>query len=109
MTAYINTVIQPSPHPLRIAAAPSLLRRSFAPRCLRLCLLLVVMPGTLRAQQRPHVISGRVTTDSGAVIPAANVFVTIAPTTETIGGTTDSTGAYRIVIPNPTGEYLLYS
>ena len=66
------------------------------------------MPGTLRAQQRPHVISGRVTTDSGAVIPAANVFVTIAPTTETIGGTTDSTGAYRIVIPNPTGEYLLY-
>jgi hypothetical protein len=49
-----------------------------------------------------------VTTDSGAVIPAADVIITVAPSAETIIGKSDSSGAYRVVIPKPTGEYLLY-
>jgi hypothetical protein len=72
-----------------------------------LAALLICLPGIVQAQ-RPHVIQGRVTTDSGAVIPAADVIVTIAPTAETVTGKSDSSGAFRIVIPNPTGEYLLY-
>lgn len=69
--------------------------------------LAATTPLVAYAQQRPHVIRGRVTTDSGAAI-SADVIVTIAPTTESVVGRSDSTGAYRIVIPNPTGEYLIY-
>jgi len=57
--------------------------------------------------QRTHVISGKVTSDSGTVIAAADVIVTVAPSAETILGKTDAAGAYRIIIPNPTGEYIL--
>ena len=60
------------------------------------------------AQTRHHIIQGRVTTDSGAVIAAADVIVTIAPTAETITSKTDSSGNYRVAITNTTGEYLLY-
>ncbi|HTE46454.1 MAG TPA: carboxypeptidase-like regulatory domain-containing protein [Gemmatimonadaceae bacterium] len=59
------------------------------------------------AQAPQHVIQGRVTSDSGVFIAAADVIVTIAPTAETILGKTDATGAYRIAIPTPTGEYIL--
>jgi hypothetical protein len=59
------------------------------------------------AAQRPHVISGRVTSDSGAAIASADVIVTVAPSAETVLGKTDAAGAYRLVIPNPTGEYIL--
>jgi hypothetical protein len=60
------------------------------------------------AQTKHHVIQGRVTTDSGAVIAAADVIVTIAPTAETITSKTDSSGNYRVAITNTTGEYLLH-
>src|SRR5438105_4207645 len=70
--------------------------------------LLGALPTIGRAQTKHHAIQGRVTTDSGAAIPAADVIVTIAPTAETVVGKTDSSGAYRVAIPNPTGEYLLY-
>ena len=85
----------------------SLTMRRFR-RIADLTTLLVAVPLTAQAQPRAQVISGRVTTDSGAAIAAADVIVTIAPTTESITGKSDSTGNYRIVIPNPTGEYLLY-
>lgn len=71
-------------------------------------LLCAALPfGAVRAQQ-PHVIQGRVTTDSGVAIPAADVIVTVAPSAETISGKSDSSGAYRVVITKPTGEYILY-
>ncbi|MDB4878429.1 MAG: hypothetical protein JWM41_4875 [Gemmatimonadetes bacterium] len=69
--------------------------------------LLLAHPAVSMAQ-RPHVIQGRVTTDSGAVVAAADVIVTVAPSAETIAGKSDAAGAYRIVIPNATGEYILY-
>ena len=51
-----------------------------------MCIILaIVRHGALAAQQRTHVISGRVTTDSGVVVPAADVIVTIAPTAEGSG------------------------
>ena len=59
------------------------------------------------AQTRPHTIQGRVTSDSGAAISAADVFVTIAPSAEIVSGKTDATGNYHISIANATGEYIL--
>lgn len=67
-----------------------------------------VAPAAVHEQQGQHVIRGRVTTDSGVAIPAADVIVTIAPTTESIVGKTDSAGAFRTAIANATGEYLVY-
>ena len=77
---------------------------------LRSLLLLVATPAVLLGQGRVHTITGRVTTDSGTAIPAADVIVTIAPTTESIADKTDASGAYKLVIPaeKATGEYLLY-
>lgn len=79
---------------------------------LRATMVLIVLsaaiPRPALAQQRAQVIRGRVTTDSGAAIPAADVIVTIAPTTESIAGKSDSTGGFRIVVPHPTGEYVVY-
>ena len=86
-------------------------RRHFVPRIWSTVAVIGILAATPRAahaQQHQHVIRGRVTTDSGATIPAVDVIVTIAPTMESIAGKSDSTGVYRIVIPNPTGEYLLY-
>lgn len=77
---------------------------------LRRGLALVVLcslPASLTAQES-QIIAGRITTDGGVVIPNADVIVTIAPSAETIAGKSDSIGAYRIVIPKPTGEYILY-
>ena len=62
----------------------------------------------LTAQARPDSVSGRVTTDSGAVIAGADVIVTIAPSTNTVRQTTDSAGRYAMAIPEGTGEYILY-
>ena len=76
----------------------------------RWLLLTVLAPATLAAQGRAHSITGRVTTDSGVAVPAADVIVTIAPTTESISEKTDASGNYRVMIPadKATGEYLLY-
>ena len=76
--------------------------------CDRALFSLLIMLASAANAQAQQAIRGRVTTDSGAAIRAADVIVTIAPTTEVISGLTDSSGSYRIVIPNPTGEYLVY-
>ena len=52
-------------------------------------ILLAARGSFLTAQTKRHAIQGRVTTDSGAVIAAADVIVTIAPTAETITSKTD--------------------
>ncbi|MGH7620513.1 MAG: carboxypeptidase-like regulatory domain-containing protein [Gemmatimonadaceae bacterium] len=71
-------------------------------------LLALAATTRLAGAQQPHVIRGRVTTDSGAAIPLADIIVTIAPTAESIQEKSDSSGRYRVVIPHPTGEYILY-
>ncbi len=73
-----------------------------------LAVLLCLAPPAAARAQRPQVIQGRVTSDSGAAIAGADVIVTVAPTAETISGKSDSSGAYRVVIAKPTGEYILY-
>jgi hypothetical protein len=65
-------------------------------------------PVVTTAQQPPHVIRGRVTTDSGVAIPAADIIVTVAPTAEVLSEKSDSAGHFRVVVSKPTGEYLLY-
>lgn len=52
-------------------------------------------------------VQGRVTSDSGAVV-GADVIVTMAPTAAVFRTATDSAGRYTLVIPEGTGEYLLY-
>ena len=47
---------------------------------------LVLLPTLALAQARQHVIQGRVTSDSGAAIPAADVIVTIAPSADIVDG-----------------------
>jgi hypothetical protein len=60
------------------------------------------------AQTRPEVIRGRVTTDSGATIAGADIIATMAPNRDIFRATSDSSGAYRLAIPNGTGDYLVY-
>ncbi|HEY4216184.1 MAG TPA: carboxypeptidase-like regulatory domain-containing protein [Gemmatimonadaceae bacterium] len=60
------------------------------------------------AQTRPEVIRGRVTTDSGRVIPGADVIVTMAPNRETFRASSDTGGRYEIHIAAGTGDYLVY-
>ncbi|HEY4216407.1 MAG TPA: carboxypeptidase-like regulatory domain-containing protein [Gemmatimonadaceae bacterium] len=83
-------------------------RLSWVRSCSAASLFLLAVPTLARGQQRPQAIVGRVTTDSGAPIRDADIFVTIAPSAETVSGKSDSTGAYRVTIVNATGEYLLY-
>ncbi len=64
--------------------------------------------GDLGAQTRAEAIRGRVTTDSGRVIPGADVIATMAPNRETFRTTTDTGGRYSIEVPNGTGDYLVY-
>src|SRR5258707_773060 len=82
--------------------------RTMALRLSCALVLLVACSLGAAAQRSPQVIRGRVTTDSGVVIPGADIIVTIAPSAETVAGKSDSTGAYRVVITNATGEYVLY-
>ena len=112
--ARVSVRSRPPPQPFRgrecLAEVDSRPRASDDPTSLRSLLLLVATPAALLGQGRVHTITGRVTTDSGTAIPAADVIVTIAPTTESIAEKTDASGAYKLVIPaeKATGEYLLY-
>jgi hypothetical protein len=70
--------------------------------------VLTLSAHAIRAQTRPQIIRGRVTADSTtAPVVGANVVVTVAPTAEVLSTRTDSTGSYRVVIANATGEYVL--
>jgi dolichyl-diphosphooligosaccharide--protein glycosyltransferase len=53
------------------------------------------------------VVSGTVTTDGTSVAKNARVTYTSTSTGTFLNGTTDSNGAYRLVLPN--GEYFVYS
>ena len=95
--------LTPHPSPVTMRPRVATVSKLFAPLA-----LLAGRAALATAQTKHHVIQGRVTTDSGAVIAAADVIVTIAPTAETITSKTDSSGNYRVAITDPTGEYLLY-
>ena len=61
-----------------------------------------------RAQTRADVIRGQVKTDSGRVVAAADVIVTMAPNREIFRATSDSAGRYQLRIEKGTGDYLVY-
>jgi hypothetical protein len=69
--------------------------------------LLAGVSATAAAQSKTQVIRGRIASDSGTVVRGADVIVTVAPTAEVVATTSDSVGAYRVLLVNPTGEYLL--
>jgi hypothetical protein len=78
------------------------------PRFLTAIGLCIFLAAPAAGQSRPQIIQGRVTSDSGGgPVAAADIIVTIAPSAETVFGKTDATGAYRVVIANATGEYIL--
>jgi len=82
----------------------------------RLAFALVVAATAARAQQPAQpvyqihrdVIRGRVTTDSGVAIVAADVAVTMAPDRTTQFAKSDSAGRYEIVFEKGTGDYLVH-
>lgn len=69
---------------------------------------ILLYEGPAGAQVRAEVITGRVTTDSGAVLAGAEVIVTMAPNREIFRDTSDTAGRFRIEIANGTGDYLVY-
>lgn len=78
------------------------------PRLASLSAIALLAAHAASAQVRPQIIRGRVTADSTTTpVVGANVVVTVAPTAEVLATHTDSTGAYRILIANATGEYVL--
>jgi hypothetical protein len=58
---------------------------------------------------RPETIRGRVTNDSGRVLPAVTVIATMAPDRTFLQSVTDSTGRYEIHFDRGTGDYLIYA
>jgi hypothetical protein len=71
-------------------------------------LLVCVASSRSHAQIRAETIRGVVKTDSGKVIAAADIIVTMAPNREIFRATSDSTGRYRLTIDKGTGDYLVY-
>ena len=69
---------------------------------------LLVASAPLLGQVRADTIRGRATTDSGKAVAAANVFVTMAPLRQVFQSQTDSAGNFQVVIPEGSGDYLLY-
>ena len=69
--------------------------------------LLAQQPGAAYQIHR-DVIRGRVTTDSGRVVVAAEVAVTMAPDRTTQFAKSDSAGRYEIVFERGTGDYLVH-
>ena len=57
----------------------------------------------------PEVIRGRVTDDSGRVIPNTEVRVTRGPDRLTLSAPIDSAGYYRVRFDSGTGDYLVYT
>jgi hypothetical protein len=74
-----------------------------------LVLGLVIQVDVLTAQERNDEVRGRITTDSGVPIAGADVFVTIAPSAQTLRAVSDSSGLYSLAISGGTGEYLFYA
>src|SRR5437764_933629 len=56
----------------------------------------LLLSAPLGAQQRADSVRGRVTTDSGAAVVAADVFVTMAPTAAVFSVKSDSSGRYVV-------------
>lgn len=68
----------------------------------------LVLCSTAEAQGRPDIIVGRATTDSGKVVAGAAVTVTRAPDRAIFQAQSDEAGAFRIRMPEGTGDYLVY-
>lgn len=56
---------------------------------------------------RTEIIQGRATSAGTTPVPGAQVVVTMAPDRLTFTTRTDTTGGFRLVIPNGTGDYLV--
>ena len=63
----------------------------------------------LIAQNRPDVIRGTVTSDSGRAMRNVTVIATMAPDRTVQQAITDSLGKYELQFTNGTGDYLIYS
>ena len=71
-------------------------------------LVLLLTPLTVGAQGHADVIRGHVRSDSGKAVPAATIIATRSPDRAVFQASADSLGAYVVVIPNGTGDYLVY-
>jgi hypothetical protein len=77
-------------------------------RCAPILAFVCVPAFSAHAQARTEIIRGQVKTDSGKVVVAADIIVTMAPNREIFRAASDSTGSYRLTIDKGTGDYLVY-
>lgn len=73
-----------------------------------LCYLVAVTTSSALAQDRTEIIRGSVVADTGRPVAGASVRVTRAPDRLLFQTTTDSSGNYRLIIPDGTGDYLIH-
>ena len=73
-------------------------------RIIRL-LLVILAPAALHAQA--DVIRGRVVNSEGLALPGVRVTATSIPGSVTREARTDNRGAYQIVFPDGTGDYIM--
>ncbi|MEO6778745.1 MAG: carboxypeptidase-like regulatory domain-containing protein, partial [Gemmatimonadaceae bacterium] len=99
----------------RVSRAKFMMLRRLAdpvlPRVRPLVLALVISASAgAQAHEQTHrdTIRGTVTTDSGKVITAADVIVTMAPARLSASTQTDSTGHYSLVFDHGSGDYLVH-
>ena len=73
-----------------------------------LAIAMLAFAGHAGAQTHNDTIRGTVTTDSGKVLPDADIIVTMAPMRDSRATKTDSSGRYTMVFANGTGDYLVH-
>ena len=69
--------------------------------------VLLAFPIAVQAQAKPDTIRGTVAGPGGPV-PGASIIVTRGPDRATFRGASDATGGFTVVVPEGTGDYLVY-
>src|SRR5437763_705762 len=85
-------------------SCPSRLHPALAASALMIALIPLATGG---AQARHDVIRGRVTADSGKVLPSADVMITRVADRQFKSTRTDDDGRYGVDWPDGTGDYLV--
>ena len=88
---------------------PSAITRTFiSGRSISGLIIAILWAVPCAAQTHHDTIRGTVTTDSGKVLPAADIIITMAPDRLSRATTTDSAGRYSMEFASGTGDYLVH-
>ncbi|HEY4304489.1 MAG TPA: carboxypeptidase-like regulatory domain-containing protein [Gemmatimonadaceae bacterium] len=73
-----------------------------------LLLAVVTRSAPAQARARTDVVTGHVRSENAEPVVGADVVITIAPSAATVRTRSDSSGNFRLVVSNGTGEYVLF-